>query len=36
MTDKDRLQALEVIDDFMSENGDEFVESDYQLTTDNV
>ena len=31
MTDKERLKALEVIDDFMSEYGDEFDENDSQV-----
>ena len=36
MTEKERLQALEVLDNFLSEDGDEFDENDSQLTTNNL
>ena len=36
MTDKDRLQMLKALDEFLCEDDDEFEENDSQLPTDNV
>ena len=36
MNEKEKLQALQVLDDFLCEDDENFDESDSQLTTDNV
>ena len=36
MTEKEKLQALEVLDEFMSEDGEEFDKKDSKVPTNNI